>query len=677
MIKKWYRNLSLTLKTGLMVTISAVVGIALIMVQVFYTSHRIFTEDTVNKMYDAVDSREKIIENYISSVEEYMRGFAEGQEVKEVLLSPDDPQCLERIHDYVKRYAAVKGNFEGLYVCDTDTTVISHTLESTIGVTLRTGDDREAFKKEILIEGKMSNRGIMISPATGELIISMYYPVFENGTCLGYVGGAVYADEFMNDVTQMKLHGLNDAEYVFINAANNVYLYNEDETLFNTETTDEGYLEIIGRVTSLDTENIGSLDYKDANGHNSIVVYKYLPDRNWVFMVKAAKSDVFGSYYELLRMVITIAVIALAIIILVTVLNLRRTGKELRKIELAVERLSRFELDCAEGLTEFDGRYDECGNIANAVRNACMFLKQSMGDTSRILTEMSEGNLTVDVHMHDEYYIGDFSFLAEVLDKINLNFNSVMSDIARSAEQVETGSEQVSSGAQSLSESSAEQSAAIDGLAENVSSIEEQVKNNAAECDSAQELMEKTFTQMSDAAGKMNELAGAMDRINMSSNQIDSIIKTIEDIAFQTNILALNAAVEAARAGEAGKGFAVVADEVRNLAAKSSDAVGDTAKLIEESRTAVSDGAKITEEAEISINALGDYSRQLKDIINEVAASGERQIGMVQDINNEIERITAVVQTNSATAQQSAAASKELAELSGRLSELIGQFKIN
>ena len=213
-------------------------------------------------------------------------------------------------------------------------------------------------------------------------------------------------------------------------------------------------------------------------------------------------------------------------------------------------------------------------------------------------------------------------------------------------------------------------------LAATINEISNRVKQNADNAQQANAMAGSVSTEMNVSNEKMQRMIQAMGDISNCSSEIGKIIKTIEDIAFQTNILALNAAVEAARAGTAGKGFAVVADEVRNLASKSAEASQNTSALIENSLKAVENGTKIADEtAQNLLQAVNDVN-EMTNIIGQISEASSNQADAISQITMGIDQISSVVQTNSATAEESAAASEELSSQSQIMRSLVGRFRL-
>lgn len=669
-------NQKLATRISIITTAITLVGMLLLWLIVSANAASMVRNDITNQMTDAVESRAAIINDYVTSAEEYMTAFALGSEVRSLLEDPEDPELLEKAQKYTEDFAAVKGIFEGLYIATPDTYVLTHTSEGAIGITTRKGGSLETFRNTILSRKELTNLGIMESPGTGSMILSMYYPIFNGQDCIGYVGAGVYASHLMDALLDLNIMGLPDSEYVFLNAETGVYLYHADEELLNTETEDSGYQEIIRRIREDGSTQAGTYSYKDENGEKQLVVYKYLKDRGWVFMVRDSEAEVYKSVTKVRMVVGMLCALVAAAVIFVTVLILRRVGRELMAMENAIGHLGNLDLSADRELEGFYGRSDEIGMIAETVHNVCGCLRKTIEDVGRILREMADGNLAVDVVKNEDYYIGDFKVLADSLKTIRSDLTNVMRNISQIAGQVDTSADQVSTGAQTLSQGTLEQSVSIEGLVANVSAITSQIQDSAVRCGNASELVDKATGYADEADAKMQQLTEATRNIDRSSTQIGTIIKTIEDIAFQTNILSLNASIEAAHAGDAGKGFSVVADEVRDLAAKSTEAAKNTGSLIGRSIEDVKTGTESTQDAVSAMQVIHDCIQSIKALMDEIAAASVQQSEMIASVEKGIKEISGVVQTNSAAAEKSAAVSEELSTQAKTLNSLLGQFRI-
>ena len=672
---KFFANRKLATRIGIITTALIFAGMFLLW---FIVSNRISTmveNNITNQMIDVVESRASIINDYVASAEEYMSAFALSSDVRNCLTTQDSA-VLERGQKYTEDFAAVKGIFEGLYIATPDTHVLTHTNREVVGITTRNGDSLKEFQNTILAEPKLTNLGIMESPGSGSMILSMYNPIFENEECIGYVGAGVYASGLMDVLLGLDMEGLPNSEYVFLNAQTGVYLYHSDESLLNTETTDPGYLEIIRRIKENNDSNAGTYFYQDENGVDQMVVYKYLPDRDWVFMVHVDVEEVYREVETVGGTVGVLCAMVAVVIILVILLILYREGRELMVMEGAIRRLGNLELSADRGLEAFYGRNDEIGMIAQTIHLVCECLRKTIDDIGRILGEMADGNIAVDVDRNEGYYIGDFKVLSESLKSIRDHLTNVMRDITSIANQVNNGADEVAEGAQALSQGAAQQELSINGLVSNITDITEQIQQSAARCSNASELVDRAIGYAREADRKMEQLSAATKNIDESSTQIGSIVKTIEDIAFQTNILALNASVEAARAGEAGKGFAVVSGEVRSLASKSSQAAKNTGELINRSTNDVKSGTESTKDAISAMQIINECVQAIKALMDEIALASVQQSEMIVSVENRIKEVSKVIESNSSAAEKSAEVSNELSGQAKTLNRLISQFRI-
>lgn len=675
-IVKFFLNRKLATRISIFTTVLTLVGMLSLWRTVSDNVVFIVKNDITNQLTDAVESRASIINDYVASAEEYVEAFALGSDVHELLRHPNDSGLLSRGQKYTEDFAKVKGIFEGLYIATPETLVLTHTSREAVGMTTRTGDSLKSFRNTILAQSQLTNLGIMKSPGTGSMILSMYCPVFEGKECIGYVGAGVYANRLMDALLNLDIEGLPDTEYVFINVENGVYIYHQDESLLNTETEDSGYQQIIRRIQENGSDQVGAYSYQDENGIKQLIVYKYLKERNWVFMVRDTEAEVYGAVDKVRLVVGMLCAFVAASIILITLFLLRRQGKELMVVENAIRRLGNLDLSVDQELEAFYGRKDEIGLIAQTTHNVCEYLRKTIDDIGRILGEMADGNISVDVSKNEEYYIGDVKILSKSLKTIQNNLLEVMRGISYIANQVDVSAEQVSAGVQTLSQGTAQQSDSIEGLVSNVTEITTQIKNSAIRCSDASELVDKANGYAEEADAMMEQLLTATRNIDQSSAKICNITGTIEDIAFQTNLLALNASVEASHAGTSGKGFAVVADEVRNLAAKSGEAAQNTGVLVRESILDVKTGTESTDHVISAMKIINDCIESVKSLMDDIALASAQQSEMIASIEERIKEISRVVQTSSATAEESAVASKEMSEQAKVLNRLIGQFRI-
>ena len=318
---------------------------------------------------------------------------------------------------------------------------------------------------------------------------------------------------------------------------------------------------------------------------------------------------------------------------------------------------------------------DEIGRLMHSMGDVVSRIRSIIGDLSEKLNQLAQGNFNVEMN-NAEYYSGAYRPLFDSIQNISTDLSGTMAEIQQSAVQVNSGAEQVSSGAQGLSQGATEQASSIEELSATMNDISAKIRETAETTREASRLSNMAGQSVMVSNEKMREMSLAMEEITEKSQEISKIIKTIDDIAFQTNILSLNAAIEAARAGAAGKGFAVVADEVGNLAQKSAKAAQSTSSLIEETIEAVNKGVRISEETAESLTEVVTRAGKINDLIDIASSSSEEQARGVSQLSVGIDQISSVVQSNTATAEESAAASEELSGQANILSDLVGRFRL-
>ena len=453
-------------------------------------------------------------------------------------------------------------------------------------------------------------------------------------------------------------------------------LNQEGKILFHPDYTEgENFGEILGGkyknvLSELLSKREGYIN--EGNSKNAVLLGYHALDNGWKIVIAPNRTAIYGNIDMLKNTLFIFIAVYLLFMLALSIIMGNRQAQPILSLTKSVKKLAEGSLD-----EEIQVRSkNEIGALAKGLRQLVAQLKEYrlyIQEITDSLNEMQDGNL--DIRLKKEY-TGEFTKIKVALLDLSDKLTGLIGSIRISSDQVSSSAENVSAGAQNLTRGSMEQASSIEELSATINDISDRIRKNAENAAKANEAAANSQEEILKSDGQMQDMKASMNRINEKSAEISKIIKTIDDIAFQTNILALNAAIEAARAGEAGKGFAVVADEVRNLAQKSAEAAKDTTALIDDTVKAVEQGSRLADNTANSLHEVVSGQKELSLLISEIAAASDEQANAVSQVTTGIDQISSVVQTNSATAEESSAASSELNDQARNLREQISRFRL-
>lgn len=640
----------LTAMVGLSVGISILCGIALAIIL-----HQTSNNNMVASMNSSSVAYNHYVQQSINNFKQIAESIAQNNEITDAKLTLAQRQGV--MAQLAKKYGLVQ------------VMLVDSTGKSDKGIQV---GDRDYF--QAAMQGKTFVSSTLVRKQDNTITL-MIAAKIDNGTNYnGAIVASLSSDTFTKMIDDVSV---GQSGYGFIVDKTGKIIAHEDKknvtnfvNYIDMAKKDNSYTGVASVIQQMIAGKTG-IQTVVLNGVQQSIGYSPIPDTDgWSLAVSANVSEMMNQYYNSIWITLALMVLFTILSCLIAFRIANPIAKPIVSLVKRIETLAEGDLYSEIPKVKRD---DEIGILADSFTSTVHTLQGYVGEISAILGSLAQGNCTVETRQN---YKGDFIEIGKALNTHITGLNQIFSDISLSADQVASGADQVSSTSQALAQGATEQASSIEELSAAITDIANKVDKNASNAASANQLSLESSVEVERGTEHMQQMTAAMAEISSSSNEIGKIIKTIEDIAFQTNILALNAAVEAARAGTAGKGFAVVADEVRNLASKSSEAAKNTTTLIENSIRTVENGTQTAGETAASLNAIIKNSKKTTDLIGEISAASNEQAASIDQITLGVNQISAVVQANSATSEESAATSEEMSAQAQALKNTLSALKL-
>ena len=627
---KFLRNTKITVSIGIVVAVSLLIGFSLNFIIMDGQMDAKMTQESNEQFADSLALQEKLIEDYVADAERYLIQFSMAKEVKEAILKGS---TSDEFQAYIGNYYNSRDNVENVYVADINSKVIASYVEPAIGKVLREGD-RLTQLHDALKNG-LYNAGIMTSGSTGQQILSLYYPIYDNDKMIGFAGVAVYTQNLQAIFDEL---GQN---MMLIDSASNAYIFNEDYDKIGGQVEDTEELRILDKVQETDVVNdealIGGVRYR--------IGAKMIPGRTWVLLAYKPYAEVYELADRLHSIMLGINVVTFAFVLVVLIVITSFLLKDITKILNVCNVLRTLDLRNRENLKEYCGK-SETGKISASVLELAESLAGVLSDVRQSETSLSNNVEAVKAYI---------SNTEELTQKIVVSMSEISQGASDQAEDILVAAEEVSKISDLIEENNVSLTNLKDGSAEM-----KLTSQNAIEILNSLSQMSETTEA---AISLINE---KMDMTNKATEEIAVATDLITNIASQTNLLAINASIEAARAGDSGRGFAVVAEEIKMLSDQSEQSASKIRDIISSLISTVG-------EANEAVKNVSDIiTRQNKDIedtekafsrVMSCVKKSEQQVEEISNKNDVLgeakDAITELISNLSAIAQENAAMSCE------------------